>query len=789
VSKTQLSSAVKVGGNTFTTNAKPDPYDFRDLEYRPVLQLLEPSVHADRRDAAFHVLTQKGESCTGHAVAATINTVLTRAAERSSTPTKVEPVSPYMLYRLARRYDDLSGEADIGSQLRAAFKGWLRHGVALDREWNKRAADQKAEPVDADIDLDEPDFLASCRQRPLGAYYRVNAYRLDDMQSAIGELHAIAVSGAIHDGWSKPRFVELGKERYAVIARAAEPEPCGGHAFALVGYNEIGFLVQNSWGLDWGDRGFAILTYEDWLLSAYDAWVARPGVPNTPFARPPSSSAQTATGGVVVHGGPNLLLLRNFVVNTTDNGRLSERGKMTSTPLQVADVFANMAAKHASWLSAGEATARHIVLYAHGGLVDENGGLTTAERLLPHWLDHRVYPINFAWESGALETILDAIADLLGVRLPFGAGFDIQEGVDTLVEGIARRIGSGLWSQMKGNAAGASDEGSGTTGDDIRGGTLIARRLADYVGTHGKENVKIHLAGHSAGSIFLTALVARLRLEGLEVDSLAFMGGAVRTDEFVRVVGPHLGTGVKRFTTFDLAERYEQDDTCDVGGKVFYHKSLLYLVARGLEASPDRATGVVPLVGLQVTLDRPIAGDGRSLRQVIDATGGRIVIAPGGDTQDLRSDAKGHGEFDNDQATLNAVLLRMLRKTSLPVLGPVAAKGPGGAAGAKSRRPNARAAGAGAGAAGAVGAGTLGAPPVAGAGPKRGQAAAPAEPGRAGLVGASMEGGPARAKPVRRPLKPSPTSRIPTEAAIAPKSGSPGFDMLIASGWKERERP
>jgi hypothetical protein len=37
-------------------------------------------------------------------------------------------------------------------------------------------------------------------------------------------------------------------------------------------------------------------------------------------------------------------------------------------------------------------------------------------------------------------------------------------------------------------------------------------------------------------------------------------------------------------------------------------------------------------------------------------------------------------------------------------------------------------------------------------------------------------------------LKASPTSRIPTEAAIAPKSGSPGFDMLIASGSKERKR-
>ena len=146
---------------------------------------------------------------------------------------------------------------------------------------------------------------------------------------------------------------------------------------------------------------------------------------------------------------------------------------------------------------------------------------------------------------------------------------------------------------------------------------------------------------------------------------------------------------MKRFTTFDLAERYEQDDTCDVGGKVFYHKSLLYLVARGLESGPDRATGVVPLVGLEATLDRPVAGDGRSLRQVIDASGGRIVIAPGGKSLDLRSDAKGHGDFDNDQATLNAVLLRMLRKTSLPVFGAAGAKAAGAKAGAKPRRAGA----------------------------------------------------------------------------------------------------
>ena len=58
-----------------------------------------------------------------------------------------------------------------------------------------------------------------------------------------------------------------------------EPDPLGGHAFLLAGYNDVGFLVQNSWGTTWGRRGYATLPYADWLDNAYDAWVARPGVP------------------------------------------------------------------------------------------------------------------------------------------------------------------------------------------------------------------------------------------------------------------------------------------------------------------------------------------------------------------------------------------------------------------------------------------------------------------------------------------------------------------------------
>lgn len=37
----------------------------------------------------------------------------------------------------------------------------------------------------------------------------------------------------------------------------------GGHCVLAVGYNKKGFIIRNSWGKSYGDKGYAILPYED----------------------------------------------------------------------------------------------------------------------------------------------------------------------------------------------------------------------------------------------------------------------------------------------------------------------------------------------------------------------------------------------------------------------------------------------------------------------------------------------------------------------------------------------
>jgi len=38
----------------------------------------------------------------------------------------------------------------------------------------------------------------------------------------------------------------------------------GMHSMCIVGYNKDGFILRNSWGTGWGDKGYCIFPYTDW---------------------------------------------------------------------------------------------------------------------------------------------------------------------------------------------------------------------------------------------------------------------------------------------------------------------------------------------------------------------------------------------------------------------------------------------------------------------------------------------------------------------------------------------
>ncbi len=661
VPKTLAPGVAPTGEGTFMCAVKPDVFDERDLEYRPQLRPLPPTL--DVRGTERYVLTQKGNSCTGHAIAAMINTVLAVGSHKVR-------VSPYMLYSMARRYDEFEGVDDAGSSLRGALKGWFYHGVLPEDDWRGSG------PV-PDIDRD-PVLGEKAMQHPLGAFYRVNAFRLDDLQSAVNELRAVAVSAQVHSGWLQPKIIERPDGTVLhLIERTAEATHLGGHAFVIVGYNEVGFLVQNSWGAGWGGKGFATLPYADWLTSAYDAWVARPGVPSSVNLRNITQVVTSTSGGVSQGPGPDLDRLQGHLVNLGNEGRLSTSGRFISTPGQLEHIFEQMVTTHEKWAAedqqSGTASVRRVVFYAHGGLVSEGSGLALAQKQLNWWMNNRIYPVFFAWQTGPVETLVDQVVDLLRDKLPFGSlGFDLIEQADRFVERFARTHLTWLWAQMKQNASAASaplpgpviwppDANAIACMASMPGASLVANRLGKYLAGSATTKVDVHLVGHSAGAIFTANFLTRLLAEDVDVASISWLAPAIRVDEFARLVLPALQNHhVEKFVSFGLRDKLELDDSVGTGFLKIYQKSLLYLVSRGLEERSGSESAEVPILGMQRFAGEPLGAS--TLEQILAGLGAEMIWSPTESPVLNRTAATSHGGVDEDSASMTSVMLRILNQ-------------------------------------------------------------------------------------------------------------------------------
>ena len=157
-------------------------------------------------------------ACTGFGLATVVNYLL--SSFRDAAFRDRAPVSPRMLYDMARRYDEWPGENYEGSSARGAMKGWHKHGVCSEALWPYK--------VSASKDDLTAERSADARRRLLGAYFRVNHLDLVAMHSAICEVGVLYATAQVHSGWDK-----VGSD--GIIPQREKIE--GGHAFAIVGYD------------------------------------------------------------------------------------------------------------------------------------------------------------------------------------------------------------------------------------------------------------------------------------------------------------------------------------------------------------------------------------------------------------------------------------------------------------------------------------------------------------------------------------------------------------------------
>ena len=92
-----------------------------------------------------------------------------------------------------------------------------------------------------------------CKVKTIGGGVFGNLNSANDVKYAIHRYGVVMAGFNITDEWYKPssKGVIVGKE-------GAKPQ--GGHAILLVGFDENGFIIQNSWGGDYAHEGFVYIT-------------------------------------------------------------------------------------------------------------------------------------------------------------------------------------------------------------------------------------------------------------------------------------------------------------------------------------------------------------------------------------------------------------------------------------------------------------------------------------------------------------------------------------------------
>ena len=666
-------------------DARPDRVDFRDKPYKPPLVSLPPQYPQPENIKKFlpayarNILNQhKEDSCTGHGLAAVINYIFWERWAASNGPEIKRPalVSPHMLYNNARLYDEWEGEDYGGSSCRGAMKGWFKHGVCTSSNWPREKKRPKEE------------WNIDAATRPLGAYCRVDSKSILDIQAAINEVHAVYCSAEVHMGWDDPGSpIDIGGIQLKVVKPGGKHD--GGHAFALVGYTEDGFIVQNSWGPAWGTGGFALLTYDDWISNGNDAWVAAMGAPMRigKNKTAPTSSQRSgiminlALTGAAKAGNPKVKQIDvpswredqayEHAIVMGNDGKIIRR--LIHTPT------AEDSLKFVLSESIAAAQPKKLAIYVHGGLNSEEDAILRARRMGPWFEENGIYPLFVVWRTGLLEALghiahddVKSFEDQLKSIRAKGLG-DIVEAVknraheafDRGFEVAAEKlIGKAVWSQIKQNA-----ELAATTRN--AGIWELIERLSEF------KDLEFHILGHSAGAILLGHLLTAAKGK-LNFKTCGLYAPACS----VEFAATHYGNAFKTRSLLKgglhvdlLTDKAETDDS--VGP---YGKSLLYLVSRALEEKHK-----TPLLGLKIAWDSNGKGPEMELNRELQPVNfkawedirktydvgkkewsGPDVLTRLIPTQERIGIA--HGSFDNDIAIFSASLERILGgKLKVPV--------------------------------------------------------------------------------------------------------------------------
>lgn len=230
-------------------------------------------------------------SCVAWASAYAARTIL-EARETGESPNSVR-FSPSFLY------NQIALENCQGAYLPEAMKVMKGQGLARfeDFPYTDRSCDEKPEPYEIKKASD----------------YKIDGYQRltngDDPKSVdmlaikqnLAQGAPVVIGMMVGGSFMQPM---LGQEKWLPEDRDYDMPGFGGHAMCVIGYDDYafaqnmgGFQIMNSWGEEWGNRGIAWVSYQDFQHFVKEAY----GLYPMGDARSPSTQKLKASFGIVLN--------------------------------------------------------------------------------------------------------------------------------------------------------------------------------------------------------------------------------------------------------------------------------------------------------------------------------------------------------------------------------------------------------------------------------------------------------------------------------------------------------
>lgn len=234
----------RVTSNTlnYRLNWRPDRPDFRDYIFSSIPPVTPAKV--DLREYCSKVEDQGTMgSCTGCAISSAMELILKKEK-------RLIDLSRLFIYYQERLLEG-SVLRDAGAYLRTGIKSCFTWGAPDERLWRYDRKLLFTRP--------SPQAYEDALKRKVAEYRRCPDFTT--VKNALAGGNAVVVGFLVYTSFLSMQVARTGIMPYP---NTRKERILGGHAVCLVGYDDVRqvFIAKNSWGSNWGDRGYFYMPYQ-----------------------------------------------------------------------------------------------------------------------------------------------------------------------------------------------------------------------------------------------------------------------------------------------------------------------------------------------------------------------------------------------------------------------------------------------------------------------------------------------------------------------------------------------